>query len=122
MHGDVRLLDDLLAVEEIDALVECSAEPSVLAGYDGSPDYLIGSNLIGAYNCLELARRRRAHVVFLSTSRVYPIAPLESLVLEETDTRFELGAEQPVRRRLAGRYLRGRFPSPGPGVCTARRS
>ena len=96
VHGDVRLLDDLLAVEEIDALVECSAEPSVLAGYDGSPDYLIGSNLIGAYNCLELARRRRAHVVFLSTSRVYPIAPLESLVLEETDTRFELGAEQPV--------------------------
>ena len=96
VHGDVRLLDDLLAVEEIDALVECSAEPSVLAGYDGSPDYLIGSNLIGAYNCLELARRRGAHVVFLSTSRVYPIAALESLVLGETDTRFELGTEQPL--------------------------
>ncbi len=34
--------------------------------------------------------------MFLSTSRVYPIAPLESLALEETDTRFELAAEQPI--------------------------
>ncbi len=95
VHGDVRLLDDLLSVGELDALVECSAEPSVLAGYDGSPDYVIGANLIGAYNCLELARRREAQVVFLSTSRVYPIAPLESLTLIESDTRFELNEDQP---------------------------
>jgi CDP-paratose 2-epimerase len=93
-HGDVRQLDDLLAVGEIDALVECSAEPSVMAGVDGSPDYLIGSNLIGAYHCLELARRRSAQVVFLSTSRVYPVAPLEALALEETESRFELADEQ----------------------------
>jgi CDP-paratose 2-epimerase len=32
IHGDVRVLDDLLSVGDIDALVECSAEPSVLAG------------------------------------------------------------------------------------------
>ncbi len=57
-HGDVRVLDDLLAIGEIDALVECSAEPSALAGVDGSPDYVVQSNLIGAYHCLELARRR----------------------------------------------------------------
>jgi CDP-paratose 2-epimerase len=95
-HGDVRELDDLLAVGELDALVECSAEPSVMAGVDGTPGYLMGSNLIGAYHCLELARRRGAQVVFLSTSRVYPVAPLESLALEATDTRFELAADQPV--------------------------
>ena len=96
VHGDVRLLDDLLSVGEIDALVECSAEPSVLAGYDGSPDYVVSSNLIGAYNCLELARRHRAQVVFLSTSRVYPIAPLEGVALADADTRFELSPEQPL--------------------------
>ena len=95
-HGDVRQLDDLLGVGELDALVECSAEPSVMAGVGGSPDYLIGANLTGAYHCLELARRRSAQVVFLSTSRVYPVAPLESLALEETETRFELAAEQPL--------------------------
>jgi CDP-paratose 2-epimerase len=95
-HGDVRELADLMAVGEIEALVECSAEPSVMAGVDGSPDYLVGSNLIGAYHCLELARRRGAQVVFLSTSRVYPIAPLESLRLEETESRFELADDQAV--------------------------
>ena len=93
-HGDVRVLDDLLAIDEIDALLECSAEPSALAGFDGSPDYLVQSNLLGAYNCLELARRRDACVVFLSTSRVYPVAALSGLALEETATRFELAAGQ----------------------------
>lgn len=96
VHGDVRELADLEAVGEIDAMVECSAEPSVMAGIDGSPDYLIRSNLEGAYHCLELARHRRAFLVFLSTSRVYPVAPLETLALEETDSRFELLAQQPI--------------------------
>ncbi len=95
-HGDVRVLDDLLSTERADALVECSAEPSALAGFDGSPDYVVQANLLGAYNCLELARRRGAYVVFLSTSRVYPVGKLRSLALEETETRFELAAEQPL--------------------------
>jgi CDP-paratose 2-epimerase len=94
-HGDVREIDDLLEADELDALVECSAEPSVLAGVDGTPGYLIQSNLVGAYHCLELARRRRAQVVFLSTSRVYPVAPLEALSLTEAETRFELSERQP---------------------------
>ena len=71
-------------------MVECSAEPSVLAGTDGSPDYVIQSNLVGAYHCLELARRHGASLVFLSTSRVYPVAELERLAYEPTETRFEL--------------------------------
>ncbi|MBV9196305.1 MAG: NAD-dependent epimerase/dehydratase family protein [Solirubrobacterales bacterium] len=95
-HGDVRGLEDLLGVGELDALLECSAEPSALAGFDGSPDYVVKANLLGAYNCLELARRRGAYVVFLSTSRVYPVASLCGLALEEGDTRFELAAAQPV--------------------------
>lgn len=96
VHGDVRQLDDLEGVKDVDAIVECSAEPSVLAGIDGSPDYLVRSNLIGAYNCLELARTRGAFFVFLSTSRVYPVAALEGLRLVETASRFELSEEQDV--------------------------
>ncbi len=96
LHGDVRVLDDLLSVGEVDALVECSAEPSILAGVNGSPDYVVSSNLLGAYNCLELARRSGAYFLFLSTSRVYPVATLERLTLEETDTRYELTPAQPV--------------------------
>ena len=95
-HGDVRELDDLLAIGEVDALVECSAEPSALAGVDGSPDYVVQTNLIGAYNCLELARRMGAQLVFLSTSRVYPVAALEGLRYREADTRLELDDEQHI--------------------------
>ena len=96
VHGDVRELDDLTAVRELDAIVECSAEPSVMAGVGGSPRYVVQSNLVGAYHCLELARLRDAQMIFLSTSRVYPVGPLESLDLEETGTRFELAAAQTV--------------------------
>jgi CDP-paratose 2-epimerase len=81
-------------VDEIDVLIECSAEPSVLAGYHDSPRYVVEANLGGAVNCFELARRRRAALIFLSTSRVYPIAPVNAIAVEETDTRFEIAERQ----------------------------
>lgn len=95
-HGDVRDLEDLLVLGEVDALIECSAEPSVMAGVDSSPEYVVQTNLMGAYNCLELARRSGAQFVFLSTSRVYPVAALERLAYSEADTRLELRDEQPM--------------------------
>jgi CDP-paratose 2-epimerase len=96
VHGDVRSPGDLMALDPVDALVECSAEPSVLAGVDGDTAYPVHTNLVGAYNALELARRDGATFVFLSTSRVYPVAGLCSLAYEENGTRFELAAEQDV--------------------------
>jgi CDP-paratose 2-epimerase len=95
VHGDVRESRDLLGVSRIDALIECSAEPAVLAGFE-SPDYVVSTNLLGAYNCLELARRDDALFVFLSTSRVYPTDALRGLNLIETETRFELAPVQNV--------------------------
>jgi CDP-paratose 2-epimerase len=90
VHGDVRSPGDLLALAKVDAIVECSAEPSALAGVHDSPDYLVQSNLFGAYHCLELARRDSAAVVFISTSRVYPYGALDALPYREAETRFEL--------------------------------
>lgn len=89
-HGDVRNPEDLDEAGPFELLVDCSAEPSVHAGYDGSPAYVINTNLLGTVNCLEAARRRGADVVFLSTSRVYPIAPLRALPLERRGTRLVL--------------------------------
>ncbi len=102
-HGDVRELDDILAVGEIDALLECSAEPSVMAGIDGDTGFLVRTNLLGAYHCLEAAARHGAQVVFLSTSRVYPVAALNALSFEEGETRFALLDTQ----RVAGASTRG---------------
>lgn len=95
-RGDVREPADLAAAPSPDLLVECSAEPSVMAGVDGDTGFAFHTNLTGAYNCLELARESGAHVVFLSTSRVYPVRTLRELALTEAETRFELAAEQPV--------------------------
>jgi CDP-paratose 2-epimerase len=93
VHGDVREPADLAAAGPFDAMVECSAEPSVLAGL-ADTSYSVHTNLLGAFNCLERARREDAFVVFLSTSRVYPIAPQLELKLEEGETRFEIASEQ----------------------------
>lgn len=94
VHGDIRNKEDLQAVDKIDCIIECSAEPSVLAGFSGSPEYLINTNLMGTVNCLEVARRCKADFIFLSTSRVYPIAVLNDLEYRETETRFELAPDQ----------------------------
>lgn len=86
-QGDVRDPSTFPAAP-FDIMVECSAEPSVLAGQDGSPDYLFQTNLVGAYHCLEACRRHRAGIIFLSTSRIYPIARLEAHPWHEEETRF----------------------------------
>src|SRR4030067_729334 len=79
VHGDVRNTEDLDTVAlQPDLILECSAEPSVVAGYY-SPAYVMQTNLVGTFNFLELARKALADFIFLSTRRVYPIAYLHSL-------------------------------------------
>jgi len=113
VQGDVRDLAALLELGTIDALVECSAEPSALMGLGEDAEYGFHTNLTGAFNCLELARRDGAHLVFLSTSRVYPYGSLEALRYEEAETRFELRPDQ----ELPGASAEGiseQFPLEGP--------
>lgn len=94
IHGDVRSSDDLdPQVFQVDFIIDCSAEPSVLAGVS-SPQYVLNTNLVGTINLLELARKTQAGLLFLSTSRVYSIEPLSNLNIQETVTRLELTTEQ----------------------------
>jgi CDP-paratose 2-epimerase len=111
-HGDIREPSDLDETGEVDALVECSAEPSVLAGLHSGADYLVRTNLLGAHNCLELARKHSAQVVFLSTSRVYPVEQQNALNYREEDSRFELEPEQPFDG-VSVRGISERFPLDG---------
>jgi CDP-paratose 2-epimerase len=103
VHGDVREPADLERTGSLEAIVECSAEPSVLSGFERGETYVVRSNLLGAWHCLELAAAQGAQLVFLSTSRVYPLAALRALALEERDSRFELLPEQ----SLPGASARG---------------
>ncbi len=93
-HGDIRNPEDISQAGAFDLLIECSAEPSVHAGYDSSPAYLVNTNLTGTTHCLEMARKNNADIVFLSTSRVYPIQPLRDLPLAEQNGRLEIGQDQ----------------------------
>jgi CDP-paratose 2-epimerase len=111
VHGDVREPGDLAECTDVDAIVECSAEPSVLAGL-GDADYVVRTNLLGAHHCLEVARRSGAQLLFLSTSRVYPIGPLNALAYSEEETRFELAPEQPFPGASAA-GVSERFPMEG---------
>lgn len=88
IKGDIRNPSDLESASGIDLLIECSAESSVLSGYNESPRYIIDTNLIGTINCLELARENKADVVFLSTSRIYPYDLINKLKVKEEETRF----------------------------------
>ncbi|NEO32399.1 MAG: NAD-dependent epimerase/dehydratase family protein [Symploca sp. SIO3C6] len=94
LHGDIRSSSDLdPGVLVVDTIIDCSAEPSVMAGFT-SPQYVLQTNLVGTINILELARQINARLLFLSSSRVYPIVPLKSLNLRELPTRFEIIPEQ----------------------------
>jgi len=111
-HGDVRCMEDLETSAVVDLLIDCSAEPSVSAGLDGSPGYVLQANLVGTLNCLELARRRDAALLFLSTSRVYPIGLLNSLACVEEPTRFRWTART-RSRGFSGKGIAEDFPLDG---------
>jgi CDP-paratose 2-epimerase len=87
VKGDIRTTAEF-PTGPFEFILECSAEPSVLAGYGGSPDYLVETNLMGAYRCLEQARQWKARMIFLSTSRIYPISVLEQHPWTEEPLRF----------------------------------
>ena len=97
VHADIRCPEDLEALPAFDLLIDCSAEPSVHAGGEGSPAYVLNTNLQGTLNLLEAARTRKAAFLFLSTSRVYPMGALNQLAWHEADTRFEWDGTQPAR-------------------------
>jgi CDP-paratose 2-epimerase len=94
VHGDIRNKEDFEGLGNIDVLIECSAEPSVLAGFNSSPNYLLNTNLVGTINCLEYARQCKADFVYLSTSRVYPLKVVNGLNFVEESTRFNLSKVQ----------------------------
>ncbi len=109
MHGDIRNKEDFDNLPKIDCIIEASAEPSVLAGIDSTPDYLINTNLNGTINCLNFAARNKSDFIFLSTSRIYPIETIEAATYFETATRFELSENQEIKG-LSSKGISEQFP------------
>lgn len=89
VHGDIRCMEDFDRIEDFDLLIDCAAEPSVHAGSKGSPRFVLQNNLQGTLNCMEIARERGAGVLFLSTSRVYPMETVNGIPYELVGKRYE---------------------------------
>jgi CDP-paratose 2-epimerase len=112
VHGDIRNKEDFDALPIVDFVIEASAEPSVLAGLNGTPDYLINTNLVGTINCLNYTKKCGANFIFLSTSRIYPIKAIEKLNYEEKETRFVLSDNQSVTG-VSSKGIAENFPLDG---------
>ena len=94
IHGDIRNAEDLNSVGGFDVVIEASAEPSVLAGLKADPTYIINNNLFGSINCFNACLRNKAQLIFLSTSRVYPVERIEKANFIEEATRFSFAENQ----------------------------
>lgn len=89
-HADLRCPSDFEALPFVDFVVDAAANPFVQSGVDNqtSSRQLVEHNLFGTANILEYCKTRKAGLVLLSTSRVYSIEPLSSLVVETVDGAF----------------------------------
>ena len=92
IRGDIRAQSDIDDLPKVDWVVDCAANPSVLAGLDGnsSSRQLMEHNLIGTINLLEYCKRHKAGLILLSTSRVYSALELANLPVESSKDRFDL--------------------------------
>jgi CDP-paratose 2-epimerase len=94
LHGDIRNRSDVELLPDADWVIDAAANPSVLAGVEGSTTrQLLEHNVLGTVNVLEYCRRRNAGLILLSTSRVYSVSALSSLPLERRDNSFYLRTE-----------------------------
>jgi CDP-paratose 2-epimerase len=95
IYGDVRSVADVTGLPQADWVLDCAANPSVLAGVEGNSAQVVGHNLIGTLNLLEKCKRDACGFLMLSTSRVYSIQELLNIPLKESESRFEPDDNRP---------------------------
>jgi len=92
VHGDLRCQSDVDALPVVDWIIDCAANPSVLAGASGQANsrQLMEHNLLGTIHLLERCKAMHAGLILLSTSRVYAIEPLAKLPVEVVNRAFRV--------------------------------
>jgi len=100
-EGDIRNEADLAKMPKADWVLDCAAEPSVLAGVSGGMGSyeLMDHNLIGTIRVLEHCKKTQAGLILLSTSRVYAVAPLSKLEVKVEKGAYALAGGGAVRER-----------------------
>ena len=76
---DIKDFKKILKLPKYDLIVDCCAEASIEVSKKDI-DRVVNTNLLGTINLLKKARNDKSKIIFLSTSRVYGILKLNSLI------------------------------------------
>ena len=115
-RGDVRSISDLDTLGACDWIIDAAANPSVIAGIDGgmTSREVLENNLYGTINLLELAKRFRAGLIFISTSRVYSAKELARLPIVVKGEAFHLDNALPLPPGVAASGVMEEFSTEPP--------
>ena len=76
---DIKNYNKIKKLPKYDLIIDCCAEAAIEVSKK-KIDEVINTNLIGTINILKKAKKDKSKVIFLSTSRVYPIVSLNNIV------------------------------------------
>ena len=76
---DIKKFDKIKKLPKYDLIIDCCAEAAVEISKK-KIDKVIETNLIGTINILKKAKIDNSKILFISSSRVYPIIPLNKIV------------------------------------------
>ena len=76
---DIKNNRKILKIPKFDLIIDCCAEAAVEVSKNNF-EKVINTNLIGTINILKKAKIDKSKIIFLSSSRVYPINSLKDLV------------------------------------------
>ena len=76
---DISKYSSVKKLPKFDLIIDCCAEAAVEVSKD-EIDRVINTNLIGTFNILKKARKDNSKIIFLSSSRVYSIKAINSLI------------------------------------------
>jgi len=113
-HGDVRNKEDIDDLPKADWIIDCAANPSVLAGLTSGSLGLVNNNLTGTIYLLEKCKKDQAGFIMLSTSRVYSIEALNKIVLQETETSFAISNESSYQTGFSAKGVAEGFSTHSP--------
>jgi CDP-paratose 2-epimerase len=116
VHCDLRMRSDVEALPKCNWVIDAAANPSVLAGVDGrsSPRQLTEHNLGGTLNLLEYCREHKPGLILLSSSRVYSVADLSALPMNESARAFRLDSTKNRVEGVSRQGLTEEFPTRQP--------
>lgn len=87
IRGDIRNTEDFLRIPKVDAIINLAANPGIPWSIE-NPIYDAKTNLMGALNVLEFARKCGACLVQASTNKVYS-DQINEIWLKKLKTRYE---------------------------------